>query len=169
LRSFVRPTRAHPLLHPLPLVARGSVRTKAIQTDLVLLGICPGHCGSLSRHRIMEAQQVELLGHHRCLCTQLPFGGAGGSLCARRSTESRYRGRGGIGSPHHSAGSASLLPACFGSCRTTIFARTVRRFYSRTSWNRTSRKFAFPEFSEVRMVRIVGGCGLKPQDKRRRP
>jgi hypothetical protein len=35
LCGFVRPTRAHPLLHPLPLVAGGGVRTKAIQTDLV--------------------------------------------------------------------------------------------------------------------------------------
>jgi len=29
--------------------------------------------------------------------------------------------------------------------------------------------FAKWEFSEIRMVRILGGCGHKPQDKRRRP
>jgi DDE superfamily endonuclease len=32
----VRPTRTHTLAHPLPLVAQGSMITKAIQTDLVL-------------------------------------------------------------------------------------------------------------------------------------
>src|SRR5215216_771087 len=72
----------------------------------------------------MDDAKVELLGHHRCLCTQLPFGSAGGNLCARRSTESPYRGRGGGGSPHHRAGGASDLAACFGTWRTT-FARSV--------------------------------------------
>src|SRR5215210_1818626 len=96
----------------------------------------------------MDDAKVELVGHHRCLCTQLPFGGAGGSLCARRCTESGYRGRGGGGSAHHSAGSASLLPACFGRCPTTFFARKVSRVYSPTSWKGDSANFACAEFSE---------------------
>jgi hypothetical protein len=98
---------------------------------------------------------VELLGHHRCLCTQLPFGGAGSSLCARRSTERRHRSNGGSGSPHHSAGSAPLLPGCFGSCRPTFFARKVswvsdkkpssRRFVNRGNPPRTAAcdKYAY--------------------------
>src|SRR5215213_11370230 len=88
----------------------------------------------------MDDAKVELVGHYRCLCTQLPFGGPGGPHGARCSPESGYRGRGGGGGPHHSAGSASLLPACFNSCPTTFFARKVSRVYSRTSWNRCSRK-----------------------------
>src|SRR5687767_13726452 len=36
LRGSVRAARAHPFLHPLPLVAEGSMITKAIQKDLVL-------------------------------------------------------------------------------------------------------------------------------------
>jgi hypothetical protein len=35
LRGSVRAARAHPFLHPLPLVAEGSMITKAIQKDLV--------------------------------------------------------------------------------------------------------------------------------------
>src|SRR5215212_2351362 len=84
----------------------------------------------------MDDAKVELLGHHCCLCTQLPFGGAGGSLCAR-GTERRYRGRGDSGSPHHRAGGASVLPGCFGSCPTTFFARNV----SRDSEKKASRRF----------------------------
>src|SRR5215213_1024405 len=37
LRGSVRATRAHPFLHPLPLVAEGSMITKTIQKDLVLV------------------------------------------------------------------------------------------------------------------------------------
>src|SRR5215218_2272803 len=40
LRDSVRQARAHPFLHPLPLVAEGSMITNAIQTDLVLHTIC---------------------------------------------------------------------------------------------------------------------------------
>jgi hypothetical protein len=39
LRGSVRAARAHPFLHPLPLVAEGSMITKAIQKDLVSLAI----------------------------------------------------------------------------------------------------------------------------------
>src|SRR5918911_149971 len=100
----------------------------------------------------MEAQRVELLGHHRCLCTQLPFGSAGGGHGARRSTESCCRGNGGSGSPHHRAGSASGLPACFGSRRTTFFACKVS-LYSRTSWKGNSTNFALTAFSEIRSMK----------------
>jgi hypothetical protein len=55
----VRAARAHPFLHPLPLVAEGSMITKAIQKDLVLIRVNPetyertlaqvlrGECGPL--------------------------------------------------------------------------------------------------------------------------
>src|SRR5215203_1500147 len=64
-------------------------------------------------------------------------GGAGGAHGARCSPQSGYRGRGGSGSAHHRAGSASLLPACFGRCPTTFFARKV----SRVSEKKASRIF----------------------------
>src|SRR5215213_11904813 len=85
----------------------------------------------------MDAESVELLGHHRSVCAQLPFRSTGGSPGARGCTESCYRSNGGSGYPHHSVGSASRLPACFSSCRTT-FARKV-------SWvpeKNSSRKLA---------------------------
>src|SRR5215211_3463456 len=72
----------------------------------------------------MDAETMELLDYHRCLCTQLPFGSAGGNLCARHRTEGPYRSNGDSGHPHHSFGSASGLSAGFGRCRTT-FARKV--------------------------------------------
>src|SRR5688500_18167674 len=59
LRGSVGAARAHPFLHPLPLVAEGSMITKAIQKDLVsrindkdfrrfvnrLFSVLPGVCG----------------------------------------------------------------------------------------------------------------------------
>src|SRR5215217_8300256 len=83
----------------------------------------------------MDAQTMELLEHHRCLCAQLPFGSAGSSPCARGWPECCYRSNGGSGYPHHSVGSASRLPAGFSSCRTT-FARKV----SWVSQKNSSRK-----------------------------
>jgi hypothetical protein len=44
----VRQARAHPFIHPLPLVAEGSMITKAIQTDLVLL-LLRAHTGEKSQ------------------------------------------------------------------------------------------------------------------------
>ena len=41
-------------------------------------------------------------------------------------------------------------------------------FIHPSAWKWNSANFAFWAFSEVRMVRILGGCGLKSQDKRRR-
>src|SRR5215213_3481223 len=72
-----------------------------------------------------DVESVELLGHHRSVCAQLPFRSTGGSPGARGRTESCYRSNGGSGSPHHSVGSASRLPACFSICRSTFFARKV--------------------------------------------
>ena len=37
MRGSTRPTRGHPLMHPLPLVAECRVRSESIQADLVLL------------------------------------------------------------------------------------------------------------------------------------
>jgi hypothetical protein len=101
-----------------------------------LLGICGGRCGPRRRGRIMDAESVELLGHHRSVCAQLPFRSTGGSPGARGRTESCYRSNGGSGYPHHSVGSASRLSAGFGRCRTT-FARKV----SRVSEKNPSRQF----------------------------
>ena len=42
LRRSVRPARAHPLVHPLPLVAEGRMRSESIQADLVLAAPSPG-------------------------------------------------------------------------------------------------------------------------------
>ncbi len=61
----------------------------------------------------------------RCLCAQLPFGSAVGSHGSSRHNASHCRSAGGSGSPHHSAGSASLLPACFSNCRPISFASKV--------------------------------------------
>src|SRR5215208_7983167 len=99
-----------------------------------LLGVCGRRCGPRRRRRIVDAQTMELLEHHRCLCAQLPFGSAGSSLCGRRRTECCYRSNGGSGYAHHRFGSASRLSAGFGRCRTT-FARKV----SRVSENAPSR------------------------------
>src|SRR5215212_6881155 len=57
-----------------------------------------------------------LVGHHRCLCTQLPCRSAGSGHGARRSTESRYRSNGGSGCPHHRAGSAPDFAAYLRKC-----------------------------------------------------
>src|ERR687898_3652322 len=57
LRGSVRAARAHPFLHPLPLVAEGSMITKAIQKDLVLdscLGIRPSSHQVHTKRAIMH-------------------------------------------------------------------------------------------------------------------
>src|SRR5215203_3419410 len=103
-----------------------------------LLGICGGRCGPRRRRRIMDAQTMELLDHHCCLCAQLPFGSAGGTPGARGCTESCYRSNGGSGYPHHSFGSASRLSAGIGRCRTTFFARKVSQVYEKNSSRKLS-------------------------------
>src|SRR5215213_2550295 len=102
-----------------------------IYTDLVL-GI---HCRPRSRSRIMDDESVELPGHHHCLCAQPFFGSAGDSLRTNHWNTSPQRSAGGSGTPHHCAGNASLLPACFRGCSPT-FARTV----SPVSENEPSRQ-----------------------------
>src|SRR5215217_1035163 len=67
----------------------------------------------------MDAKKVELLGHHCCLCTQLPFRITWAAFCTGGRTEGPYRSNGGSGTPHHSAGSASLLSARPCTRRTT--------------------------------------------------
>src|SRR5829696_9602574 len=101
-----------------------------------LHGPCTGHCRPRSRSRIMDDESVELPGHHHCLCAQPFFGSAGDSLRTNHWNTSPQRSAGGSGTPHHCAGNASLLPACFRGCSPT-FARTV----SPVSENEPSRQF----------------------------
>src|SRR5215208_7932697 len=89
-----------------------------------LHGPCTGHCRPRSRSRIMDDESVELPGHHHCLCAQPFFGSAGDSLRTNHWNTSPQRSAGGSGTPHHRAGNASLLPACFRGCSPT-FARKV--------------------------------------------
>src|SRR5215217_5920602 len=122
--------RRHPTgaLEPneLPLavlvLVSGGRRTTSVYP---LLGVCGGRCGHRCRHRIVDDAKVELLAHHRRLCTQLPFGITWGAFCARCSTESLYRSNGDSGSPHRSAGNASgLTPGfcCYLSFREALYA-----------------------------------------------
>src|SRR5215208_4910102 len=71
------------------------------------------------------------------VCVAQPFfGSAGDSLRTNHWNTSPQRSAGGSGTPHHCAGNASLLPACFRGCSPT-FARTV----SPVSENEPSRQF----------------------------
>src|SRR5687768_2934290 len=70
LRSSTRPARAHPFVHPLPLVAECCLRSKAIQTDLVLHAISSGFLAPCRGWRRCRQYPVPLLS----------FQGASGSV-----------------------------------------------------------------------------------------
>src|SRR5215212_3693614 len=61
----------------------------------------------------MDAEKVEHLAYHCCLCAGHPVGSARDSLWAERCPASRGRNRGRTPCPYHCAGSTSGLAACF--------------------------------------------------------
>ena len=108
---------------PVPVVTSLS-RSGTTTSVHHLLGHRADYCRLRRRCRLMDAQKVELLGHHRYLRAQLPFRSAGGSPASNRRSAGQCLNNGSSGGSHHSADSASLLAACFGTCRPT-FARKV--------------------------------------------
>src|SRR5215210_8816096 len=85
---------------------------------------------------IMDAKNVEFVAHHSSLCAQHPFECVGVSDGATWRAQSPYRSPDHRLYPYPRAGSLSFLPAGFGNCRPTFFARKV----SRVSENRHLRK-----------------------------
>ena len=62
---------------------------------LLYSGYVVGIAGLVAAIELWMLKKVELLGHHCCLCTQLPFWIIWAAFCTRGRTEGPYRSNGG--------------------------------------------------------------------------